>query len=347
MKTLTKISLLFVLLLALALPSTAFAKGLMDDQVVFGNQFTLRSGELLDGNLIVFGGNVELQSGSTVDGDVVVFGGTINADGLITGSVVGLGGPVNLGGTAVVEGQVVSAGSTITQSPGAAIEGEIVDLAQGPFMFNFPGGAQAWPENMQWSGMDWGWSPWLSVGQFVLWLIVGAVVATLTLLFLPDHTERVAYTAFNSPLPSLGIGLLVAIVFVPLIFLLSIVMIITVITICFLPLVLLAAVLVAVVAWAFGLIALGYEIGERLNQGLNQDWAAPLSAGVGTFLLILVINGLEIVIPCVGWIFPILAGSLGLGAVLLSRFGTRLYPESMPESAQVEEVEALPPSADA
>ena len=91
MKTLTKISLLFVLLLALALPSTAFAKELMDDQVVFGNKFTLRSGEVLDGNLIVFGGNVELQSGSTVDGDVVVFGGTINADGLITGTVVGLG----------------------------------------------------------------------------------------------------------------------------------------------------------------------------------------------------------------------------------------------------------------
>lgn len=111
MKTLTKISLLFVLLLALMLPSTAFAKELMDDQVVFGNKFTLRSGEVLDGNLIVFGGNVELQSGSTVDGDVVAFGGTINADGLITGTVVGLGGPVNIGPTAVVKGEVVSAGS--------------------------------------------------------------------------------------------------------------------------------------------------------------------------------------------------------------------------------------------
>jgi hypothetical protein len=345
MKTFTKISLLLVMLLALALPSTAFAKGLMDDQVVFGNKFTLRSGEVLDGNLIVFGGNVELQSGSTVDGDVVAFGGTINADGLITGTVVGLGGPVNIGGTAVVEGEVVSAGSPINQSPGAVIEGDMVDLAQGPFMFDLPGGVQTWPNNMQWSGTDWGWNPWLRVGQFVLWLIVGAVVATLTLLFVPDLTERVAYTAFRNPLPSLGIGLLAGLVFVPLIFILTFVMIIMVFTICLLPILLVVAIFAAVVAWAFGLIALGYEIGARLSEGLDQDWAPPLSAGIGTFLLLLVVNGLEVVIPCVGWVFPVLAGSLGLGAVLLSRFGTRIYPESMPASADVEKAEALPPSA--
>ena len=344
MKTLTKISLLLVLLLALALPSTAFAKGLMDDQVVFGNKFTLRSGEVLDGNLIVFGGNVELQSGSTVDGDVVVFGGTINADGLITGTVVGLGGPVNLGESAVVEGEVVSAGSPINQSSGAVIEGEIVDLAQGPFMFDFPGGMQTWPNNMQWQGADWGWNPWVRVGQFVLWLIVGAVVATMTLLFVPDHTKRVAYVAVNSPLPSLGIGLLAALVFVPLIFILSLAMTILIITICLLPLVLLVVIFVAVVAWAFGLIALGYEVGKRLTKGLNRDWAPPLSAGIGTFLLLLVVNGLNAVIPCVGWTFPALAGLLGLGAVLLSRFGTRVYPESMPASAQVEMADELPPS---
>jgi hypothetical protein len=211
-------------------------------------------------------------------------------------------------------------------------------------MFDLPGGMQTWPNNMQWQGADWGWNPWLSVGQFVLWLIVGAVVATLALLFVPDHTERVAYTAFNNPLPSLGIGLLAAILFVPVIFVLALAMTILIITICFLPFVLLAVVFVAVVAWAFGLIALGYEVGKRLSKGLNRDWAAPLSAGIGTFLLILVVNGLEVVIPCVGWVFPVLAGSLGLGAVLLSRFGTRVYPDPMPELSEGEKTDELPPS---
>jgi hypothetical protein len=212
-------------------------------------------------------------------------------------------------------------------------------------MFDLPGGMQTWPGNMQWSGTDWGWNPWIRVGQFVLWLIVGAVVATLTLLFVPDHTKRVAYTAFNSPLPSLGIGLLAALVFIPLIFILTFVMIIFVITICLLPLFLVVAIFAAVVAWAFGLIALGYEVGKRLNKGLNRDWAPPLSAGIGTFLLLLVVNGLEVVLPCIGWVFPVLAGSLGLGAVLLSRFGTRVYPQSLPASVQGERTEELPPSA--
>jgi len=346
MKTLTKISLLFVLLLALALPSTAFAKGLMDDQVVFGGKFNLRSGEVLDGNLIVFGGNVELESGSTVDGDVVVFGGIINADGLITGTLVGLGGPVNLGGTAIVEGEVVSAGSPINQSPGAIVEGEIVDMVQGPFTFDFPGGVQTWPGGAQLPGMDMGWNPLVSFVQFVLWLFVGAVVATLALLFVPDRIERVAHSAVNSPLPSLGVGLLTAILFVPLMFFMTIAMIILIITICLLPFVLLAVIFVAVVAWAFGLIALGYEVGNRLTKGLNRDWAPPLSAGIGTFLLLMVVNGLGIIIPCVGWIFPALAGMLGLGAVLLSRFGTRIYPESIPASAAVEATDELPPSDD-
>jgi hypothetical protein len=345
MKALTKISLFFIPLLALALPSTTFAKGLMDDQVVFGNTFILRSGDVLDGNLIVFGGNVELESGSMVDGDVVVFGGIINADGLITGSVVGLGGPVYLGGTAVVEGEVVSAGSPINQSAGAVIEGEIVDLSQGPFLFDFPGGVQTWPDGTQLPRMDWGWNPLVRIVHFLLWLIVGAVVATLMLLFVPDHTERVAYAAVNSPLHSLGIGLLVAVVFVPLVIILSFVMIILLITICLLPFFLLVVIFAAVLAWAFGLIALGYEVGMRLNKGLNRDWAPPVSAGIGTFLLLLVVYGLEIVIPCVGWTFPALVGLLGLGAVLLSRFGTRIYPQSYPASAKFETANELPPSA--
>jgi hypothetical protein len=345
MKTLTKISLLFVVLLALVLPSTAFAKGLMDDQVVFGGKFHLRSGEVLDGNLIVFGGIVELESGSTVDGDVIVFGGIINADGLITGTVVGLGGPVNLGGTAVVEGEVVSAGSPINRSSGAIVEGEIVDMVQGPFTFDFPGGMQTWPGGGQLPGMDLRWNPLVSFVQFVLWLFVGAVVAMLALLFVPERIERVAHSAVNSPLPSLGIGLLIAILFVPLILVMTFVMFILIITICLLPFVLLAVIFVAVVAWAFGLIALGYEVGKRLTNGLNKDWAPPLSAGIGTFLLLLVVNGLGIMIPCVGWIFPALAGMLGLGAVILSRFGTRIYPESIPASAAVDVADELPPPA--
>ncbi len=68
----------FVLLLGLlAVPATARAAGLLDDEVIAGGNYTLTSGEVQDGSLVVFGGNADLQEGSTVNGDVLVFGGNL------------------------------------------------------------------------------------------------------------------------------------------------------------------------------------------------------------------------------------------------------------------------------
>jgi hypothetical protein len=50
-----------------------------------------------------------------------------------------------------------------------------------------------------------------------------------------------------------------------------------------------------------------------------------------------VLNGLETFIPCIGWIPKFLVGLVGLGAVLLTQFGRKLYapnaslPEENPE----------------
>jgi len=67
------------------------------------------------------------------------------------------------------------------------------------------------------------------------------------------------------------------------------------------------------------------EVGQRISLALHQDWPLPLSAALGTFVLNFVANGIGF-IPCVGWLVPFLIGLLGLGAVLLSRFGTQAYP---------------------
>jgi len=58
-------------------------------------------------------------------------------------------------------------------------------------------------------------------------------------------------------------------------------------------------------------------------------------------LLVIVLNGLQAVVPCVGWVFPAIAGMVGLGAVILTRFGTQPYPQAAPFEA------APPPPAPA
>ena len=68
--------LLVVLLAALLLVpfQTAQAKPLLEGQVVFGSNYTLKSGETLNGDLVVFGGTVTVEKGARVEGSVVLLG---------------------------------------------------------------------------------------------------------------------------------------------------------------------------------------------------------------------------------------------------------------------------------
>ena len=116
------------------------------------------------------------------------------------------------------------------------------------------------------------------------------------------------------------------------------VLILLAITICLIPAAFIGAFILAV-AWAFGLVALGLEVGKRVGLIFKQEWHPAISAGLGTLLLMLVLSGLEAIIPCVGWIPKALVGFVGLGAVLLSQFGrnisttTPILPDENPTGA--------------
>ena len=153
-------------------------------------------------------------------------------------------------------------------------------------------------------------------------------------MFLPVPTDRVTRTIVSQPLLSGAVGLLTAIV-APL-FLIAIA-----ITLILIPVSLLG-VIILIVTWFFGRIALGLEIGRRFAGVLKQEWPLAVTAGIGTFLLVLVVDGANMVIPCVGGIFSILVGLLGLGGVLLSRFGNQIY--SPATSAIVPPPPPTPPS---
>ena len=86
------------------------------------------------------------------------------------------------------------------------------------------------------------------------------------------------------------------------------------------------AALLLALAWAFGLVSLGYMVGKRMQEMTRQEWAPAVAAGLGTFLLVLVINGMRSLIPCIFWVVPAATGMVGLGAVILTRFGTQTYP---------------------
>jgi hypothetical protein len=318
MKTKILIALLITILVATLLPVTALAKELREDRIVFGDNFILRSGEELNGNLVVFGGTAMLEEESVVFGDVVILGGNLDADGRITGTVVGIGGNINLGDNATVQKDVVVFGSNLDQSLGASVQGDIIDDISGPLSFTFPG-------DMQMPVFRFGVNPFFQFIWFSLRALLWAALAVVLVLFVPKEINQIGRTAVSQPLVSGGLGFLTTIIF-------PIILVILLITLICSPLSLIGGLLLAA-AWAVGLIALGLELGKRLAKMFNQDWAPGLSAGVGTLILIVILNGLRVIVPCVGWVFPGLAGMVGLGAVILTRFGTQPYPQAVPFEA--------------
>jgi hypothetical protein len=162
-------------------------------------------------------------------------------------------------------------------------------------------------EHMNWRGGDWFFG---GVWQFFQTLGMVAL-ALLLVLFVPQHLRRTADTAVARPLESGGIGLLSFV-------LLPFVLIVTLLTCVLPPLI----VLFVAAASVFGWVSLGMELGQRLSGALNQTWSYTVEAVVGT-LALGIATALLGWIPCIGWLAGLLLGSVGLGATILSRFGTQ------------------------
>ncbi|MEJ2267144.1 MAG: polymer-forming cytoskeletal protein [Anaerolineales bacterium] len=268
---------------------------------------------------------VTLEEGSRVNGDVVLLGGTVNVNGNVQGSVVGIGGVVSLGSSAVVDGDLTTVAATLNREEGARIEGQIITGFRPSVNMPLPGGVYI-PEV---PNVGFTVPPFLNVIWFVFRTFLWAALAVLLVMFLPTQTERAADAIVRQPVLAGGIGLLTAIV-APLL------LVGIAITIILIPVSLVGA-LVLAIAWFFGRIALGLEIGKRFEQMANQTWPPAVAAGVGTFVLTFIVDGAGELLSCLGWIFPVVVGILGLGGIFLTRFGTQSYPPYL-------EAQPLPPS---
>ncbi len=288
----------------LAVPSPVLAQTPKGDQVVVGDAFSLSSDETLNGNLIILGGVGNLAQGSTVTGDVMVTGGAINIQGKVSGSINTIGTAITLGDHAVVEGDINYIGGALVRSEGSQVKGTI--STSSPEMLRLPFNLNTNPMQPK-TLID--FEP---IGNF-LWavfqILALSFLAMLVVLLLPKPVNRLASTITTRTLPATGMGLL-TLVIAPAFLLLLI------ITILLIPLSLIGM-LMLMVAIVYGWIAFGLVIGVRITKLLKANWAEPISAGLGTLLISVIA-----MIPCLGWTAAFLAAILGLGSVVMTRFGT-------------------------
>jgi cytoskeletal protein CcmA (bactofilin family) len=319
MKIKFRILTIFAFLALLLLPTgTAYAQGPSPDggRVIFGNDFTLESGDTFTGDLVVFGGNVTIEEEAELKGNLIIFGGTAVSNGGIKGDVVIVGGQVDLDEKALVSGDVVTIGGQLDRAEGATVEGDVVnnlppniEIPSGQFPPEIP-----IPNNPI---VNVRFNPFLEFGRVMGSAIFMAVLGMLATLFFRDRLDRVSQAVITQPLAASSIGLLTIVV-----------MFLVGITIILLPFVLLGLIPLAI-AWLFGIISIGQEVGDRFAKALRQNWEPVVTTGLGTFALVFVIasiqsmNDLLPFMACVTWILPVLVGLLAIGAVVVTRFGAR------------------------
>jgi len=332
------IVLLVMGLLAPATPALADGSPPGDDGIVILNEdYTLEENEYLAGDLVVFNGDVTLEAGSRVEGSVIVWNGSVDVTGEVEGDLIASGGDIRLDNDAWVEGDVVcSWNCALDREEEARVDGKIIE-SHGPlpgldlrfwhgFPITMPSPQTFWTLG---PGQALGWV--LRTLRTIVAILVIAAVAGLVALSWPQQIMLVGRTVIEAPGHSFGIGLLTAVIA-------GVLSIALAVTICLSP----AAALTALALGAtglFGWIGIGAWVGERLLQTLNahrnenEIKVTPLwAAGLGTLIITLVSAGLSIAfcLAPLGWLVSFAVGCMGLGSVVLTRFGTIAYSPSTP-----------------
>lgn len=283
--------------------------------------------KVVHGNVIKVWDDLHIPAKDDVHGNVVVIFGNSEVAGRVDGNLVVIFGNLLLDDTAEVTGKIVSVGGYLDQDSDAQV-GDVVSV-------------DLWPGDRSGSllGMlGQGILPFLMCqGTFLLTILLAviAVAAAPRQRFL-----AVIGTLRSSPGPSLGLGLVLAIVGHLVVAILMAVLILTVIGIPLALLVFLALVIVIIVSVAVCGGAVGGRICGLFGGGCSSAWLTvvvgmsalhlvsflgsllSLSPGMESIANIFVIGGVTI---------KSLAFLFGLGALAVSRFGAREPAEPSPD----------------
>ncbi|MDM8528107.1 polymer-forming cytoskeletal protein [Anaerolineales bacterium HSG24] len=329
-----------------------------DDVVLLGGNLNIDRKSVVDGDFVVFGGNGTIDG--TVNGDVAIFGGnlTLGSESVVQGDVGVIGGNANIDINATILGNIETVGGRTNRYESTAKNGrappeapkapkapEMPEPPEAPKVFrehdkhddyddeeDFEAYREGFREEFrsEWErDGDWNdrgsnfvgdvFGTFFGIIGFIVStlfsLVVVAVVSWLVAALLPEQTKTVGDTVTENWLLSFGVGL---VTFITAVALLALVCLIVPIPIF----------LVMIVGMIFGKIAIGQIIGEKLLIALDRPFPNfTTSTIVGTMVLALISMSSDI-LGCFGFfacVFIFLVGLTGLGAVVLSRFGTQPY----------------------
>jgi hypothetical protein len=221
-------------------------------------------------------------------------------EGTVENYVTAIGGSVVLANTAVVGGNVFCLGGIVVRGRGAEVRGSVTEINSNDI-------SQAVTNALseEWEGWSWIFAI-ISMSIFLGILIITVV----TVLLIPKPVRLISAAIKEKPFKVTAWGLGGLVLIVPLAVLLAI----SVVGIVLIPLemtIVLCAVLV-------GFISVSQLVGQKLFSVLKRNDQSMMRETVWGLIILWLIGW----IPYVGWMVKVCAIVLGLGAVLLTRFGT-------------------------
>ncbi len=288
---------------ALAENAQAGSADAYPSQFLSGDVYILKSREKIAGNIAGIGTTLIIEEGAVVLGDVSLIASNLEVDGRIAGDVNLFAGTSTLGEKAIVSGSINQILNSIEINPKAVVVGEINNFVLPSSASNLGNNALnllEWVEPKYWVA--------LQAGR-ILALMLAALLA---IALFKTASFNVIQSIRANKLASWGAGF-ITLFFVP------IISIVLVATICLSPigLILLAAFWFASI---WGWAALSHIIGSQIISWLKLDWSDELTAVFGSAMIGILVSLIS-VIPCLGFLLNSLIGAIGLGGVLLSRFG--------------------------
>lgn len=277
------------------------------------------------------GGGVTVEADEIVAGDVVVIGGSARVNGEVRGDVVAVGGSVELGPNAVVTGDTVVVGGTLRRDPTADVRGEIQQISLGDFG-------------------DWrlrSFGPWWDSGLSSMFRLMSTLVRVsvlcllvgLVMVLARDQVDRVGRRAAAEPVKSGAIGILSQLLFVPLLVVTIVVLVVTIIGI---PLLLLIpfVILGLAVVGLVGFTSVAYYVGGLVNARFGWNERGPFATAIlGVLVIVAPVLLARLAALAGGFVYPMtfglsffgsvveyLAWTVGFGAVALSRFNPPPLP---------------------
>ena len=363
------LSLLFLLVIALALGAAAISPTTLQaaaaqagdrpaiaQRQVFYDNLRVRSGQVIEGDvvvyqgnvtveregairgdLVVYSGNVQIERGGAVSGNVTALSGNVIVDGAVGGSVTAWSGNVSLGGDAVVDGDISVVSGEISQSRGAVVRGNVV---RGPSVsMNLPPlpglGTLAEmplaPKPQPPSAIEIFLGLVARTLRALLLLGVAVGIGALVMALRPAWVEQTRATLIERTPLSFAAGLIFNLFGLALIGLLWI-------TVCFRPPAVLLGLALAAVNLA-GLAALGEELGRRIEKAVNVRWGVPARTAVGIVVPGALVAFFWILGGCLSffaYLIAVIVGSFGVGAILVNalRLGGQAAPALTPATAQ-------------